>query len=483
MGAVVACLARSFGSLRVDGQTCMVYSKLRCGDGCAGCTTKALTFVVNVFGTPWCLAFHVVLIYILPCLYFTWESFYYKVWRLLCGEHLQFRDARFPPDATSLGDVKATTISAAEGGVEWRRLTPEKSGDRVALFQDGIDPTDIAQGALGNCWLLSAAACLAEFDGAIQQLFLDKQANPRGKYRLWIYDVQRGRWKRIVVDDNVPTRNGKPVFSRPHGDEVWVLLLEKALAKFCGSYAAIESGHVIWAMEALTGDAVVSYQQQQHQKGWEHLTMKPKKDPQNKRAVGLYHSGRKFTTANMFALLCAYDRRAAVLGAGSVGKDDTLDEGRRETASGIVPGHAYSIISAAEHHGVKLVKLRNPWGTFEWKGKWADGADDWRHHPDVARAFRYKDDTQGDDDDGTFFMSWDDFCHHFDSIDVCLRTQGMSEFNLRVYEHYGLCGPTLGCLAGISNFLCLCKGLWKMWCGHYGTDDLVHDIERPFLDK
>ena len=453
----------------------MLHSKLRCCDGFTGCLTKTFIFCINAFATPWCLAFHCVRIYFLPCLYFTWESFYYKVWRGICGEdHFHFVDKRFPHNEESLGHVKAKVTNVA-----WKRLTTE---GKVALFKDGIEPSDIAQGALGNCWFLSALACLCEFDGAIQQLFLDKQANPRGKYRIWLYDVQKSKWRRIVVDDAVPTDDQKkPLFSQPHGDEVWVLLLEKALAKFCGSYANIESGHVIFAFEALTGDAVVSYHQSSSS-SWERLDMKPKKDPKNKRAVSLFHSGRRFDRDHMFALLCTYDHHAAVLGAGSRGQDDTIEHGRRKSSSGIVPGHAYSIIKAAEHSNVKLLQLRNPWGTFEWTGKWSDGAKEWKDNPTIAQAFHYKQDNNNNDD-GSFFISWDDFCDHFDSIDVCVRSQGMSEFNLRVYEDYGLCGPTVGCMLGVGKFLCLCQGLWKMWCGHYGTAAVVHDIEDPFLQK
>ena len=43
--------------------------------------------------------------------------------------------------------------------------------------------------------------------------------------------------------------------------------------------------------------------------------------------------------------------------------------------SGLVTRHAYSILAAVEvvdntGKQVRLVKLRNPWGKFEWKGDW-----------------------------------------------------------------------------------------------------------------
>eukprot|EP00961_Rhodomonas_salina_P152899 2058126-Rhodomonas_salina.1 len=38
--------------------------------------------------------------------------------------------------------------------------------------------------------------------------------------------------------------------------ELWVLILEKAVAKFCGDYHALDGGLVTWAFELMTGDTV-----------------------------------------------------------------------------------------------------------------------------------------------------------------------------------------------------------------------------------
>ncbi len=46
-----------------------------------------------------------------------------------------------------------------------------------------------------------------------------------------------------------------PLSAKPNGNEAWVLLLEKAFAKFASSYAALEGGHQVCAFKALAGDA------------------------------------------------------------------------------------------------------------------------------------------------------------------------------------------------------------------------------------
>lgn len=64
----------------------------------------------------------------------------------------------------------------------------------------------------------------------------------------------------VVVDDYFPCfPKGTPIFSRSHGNELWVLLLEKAYAKVHGSYKSIVGGIPHEAMMDLTGCPTVSF--------------------------------------------------------------------------------------------------------------------------------------------------------------------------------------------------------------------------------
>jgi hypothetical protein len=60
-------------------------------------------------------------------------------------------------------------------------------------------------------------------------------------------------------------------FSQPNGNEMWVILLEKAFAKFCGSYGALDGGHTVWAWQAMTGDNVLFFKLVPATKRWARM--------------------------------------------------------------------------------------------------------------------------------------------------------------------------------------------------------------------
>ena len=74
----------------------------------------------------------------------------------------------------------------------------------------------------------------------------------------------------------------------------------------------------------------------------------------------------------------------------------------------VAQGHAYSVVAIKEIDGFKLVKLRNPWGRFEWKGNWSDNSPLWRQYPKVAKAVDF-----AAADDGMFWMDFKDFCQYY----------------------------------------------------------------------
>ena len=63
-----------------------------------------------------------------------------------------------------------------------------------------------------------------------------------------------GSWYEVIIDDKLPTRNGKLLYLKAEEpNEFWTPLLEKAYAKFYTSYQALESGTAIEAAVDFTG--------------------------------------------------------------------------------------------------------------------------------------------------------------------------------------------------------------------------------------
>jgi len=50
----------------------------------------------------------------------------------------------------------------------------------LKLFGD-IDPMDVSQGSIGDCWLMCSMSAIAEYDGLIQNLFEETDINADGK--------------------------------------------------------------------------------------------------------------------------------------------------------------------------------------------------------------------------------------------------------------------------------------------------------------
>jgi len=65
---------------------------------------------------------------------------------------------------------------------------------------------------------------------------------------------KNGEWVFVTIDDLFPCYPlATPIFSSSHGNELWVLLLEKAYAKLHGSYFALRNGYPHEAFLDLTG--------------------------------------------------------------------------------------------------------------------------------------------------------------------------------------------------------------------------------------
>ena len=306
-----------------------------------------------------------------------------------------FLDPSFPPTDTAIYDKETEPEYPLQQKPVWKR--PSEFMRNPKLFDDGIDPNDINQGALGNCWFLASIASVAENPALIKRIFITQEYNEQGIYQLRI--CKNGEWVKVTVDDYIPCYlHGGPMFCRATGDELWVLLLEKAYAKLHGNYVQLRAGFVSHGMADLTGCPTQNY--------------RFPKDRDEGYADDLWE---KLDNA---------DAKGWIMCAGTPGVDRFTEGGGPDKSHGIVPGHAYSVIAAKEREGIKLLNIRNPWGQFEWGGAWSDNSEEWTE--EMIEAFEPNFDAK----DGSFWMSYEDFYNGYDSITIC-KVENWNEVRMR----------------------------------------------------
>ena len=287
------------------------------------------------------------------------------------------------------------------------------------VVQDGDEDrepfsiSDIKQGGLGDCWYIAALQALTTRPNYLQNVIPSNNYNgfEEGEYcgvfQFQFYSMETNEWVNIVVDDLLPcTKDGDkllPAFAKfttkfridveDLKAEFWAPLIEKAFAKFIGSYARIEGGFASQALCNFTG-------------GWpEFVILRPDNDQYNfiksriKAALGscgfmtlLSHTIENAARAHCLDGYTNYIKNldkegkwtGAVTCVGYKWEPETgqiIDEhdGDGESVGlGLLGPHSYTVIGAIEV-GAKggggsyfLLQIRNPHATHEWTGQFAD---------------------------------------------------------------------------------------------------------------
>jgi len=303
---------------------------------------------------------------------------------------IKYTDESFPPEKKSLiadwddpaEDVQEKVEPWSE--FEWIRATDiEELNDdegQLAVFADAITPSDIKQGVLGDCYFLSVLSVLTEKSERIERLFALDQMNDQGIFSVRMY--KNGVYQEVVIDNYIPCCDGAPCFSSANGNELWVIILEKAWAKMHGSYERVEAGLAHEVMRDLTG--APSYDVDVDEEG-------------------------------LLARLVEYDNKNYMMAA-SAGSTDASAETLEEL--GLVAQHSYGLLAAKrvqteDGEEVELVQLRNPWGDFEWNGDWGDDSDCWT--PELKEQVGFTEDAA----DGSFWMCFKDLAYYFSRVQVC----------------------------------------------------------------
>ena len=309
-----------------------------------------------------------------------------------------YTDPFFPPNANSLlgKDSNGKVIDSKAYNEKSRIINTNQIGfarastifgDKYKLFSETIEMGDVIQGQLGDCYFLSSVANLCKFPSLILRMFKTKETNKDGFYEIILYID--GKPQIVIVDDYLPINKStkKPVYAQSKGNEIWVMLLEKAWAKVNGGYANIISGLPCEALEFLLGLGSLSYD-----------TENMDTDDFNEMKYEIVKNVQ-IADQNNCLITCS------------------TSSSKNYESVGLVEGHAYTLISftqitTSQGKKVYLFRIRNPWSEGEWKGDWSDKSKFWDEKTKSQVNFK-------DKEDGIFFMNDTDFFKYFTHVEIC----------------------------------------------------------------
>lgn len=346
-------------------------------------------------------------------------------------QHKKWKDDRFPHDDKSLfkhpSNPPKDWLRAGERGdvstgvdVDWQ--PPEffcAGGHPLGKRPDGkptwlycnkpadqssncleMSAEDIVQGSLGESYFLCALAAAIN-DVGICDNIIDDEFEDCGIYGVSFFI--NGKWQMIWVDSLFPCfkhkanshlRRWRPMFAHcADMKEIWIMVVEKAFAKVCGSYEALNDVPISQAMAMLAGGEAATFDLD---------------DP-------------KVVHDQIFKDIILSSRPG-----GRWASDIFLAGGSRSDisprqAKGIIARHAYTILDAIfSPSGSRLLKLRNPWGQGEWHGSWSDRDQKWSSEEGKILVRELGIERQEcSSDDCEFWIEFADFVERFRTVEWC----------------------------------------------------------------
>ena len=321
--------------------------------------------------------------------------------------------------------------------IVWKRAT--EIYKKWELIENKIEIRDIIQGNLGDCYFLSALTALTRYQYLLVEKFRTRKFNEEGYYEM-IFFID-GEWQVIFVDDYFPFDPLQKQFvgARPHHNELWTILLEKAWMKINGGYTNASGGLFSEAILSLTGfpTEIFKHKKLEHE-------------------IDIY---------NLYRNIEIGYKEGSIMACGSKSDEPNVEN------FGLSPGHAYSIVYPHKwkERKIYLIKLRNPWGKDKWRGNWSEFSKNWTE--ENINYFKYK-----KANDGTLWIELKDFIYFFDNTYICHLLYGA------LVKYFYFEYPTYFKKPAIFNLLLQQKAstsisvLFKNW--RFNRD--IYNVKHPF---
>merc|ERR1719498_720574 len=202
-------------------------------------------------------------------------------------------------------------------------------------------------------------------------------------YHVRIMNTATRERETVTIDDYIPVdMQGQPTCAKPAGAEMWVLLLEKACAKWFGSYLQLMGAFAMvpfMLLTELSGNVKCFSQVQLGPGAFDVMNYDAKEaflqDPHNRNSVGMAPQG------------------------------------------GISEEQLWLELQSADGQNWRVVRCRNPWGNnpaAEWNGALSDNWPEWPRYPQLREALQISTAQL----DGIFWMPWDKFRERYSDVGV-----------------------------------------------------------------
>ena len=278
-------------------------------------------------------------------------------------------------------------LAQKEGRYSWAKLGEIMDTNKLSVLKSNQKLSqDVVQGELGDCYFLSVLAAFGEEPNIINKIIDPKEKGNSGSYTANV--IIHGEPVKIVVDDTFPVANdSKLAFAgiNENSGNIWPMVLEKAWAKCNRSYEDIIPGNSADAFEFLSPAPFNTY----------------------------YHNAE--TRPTLFETITEANQKGYIVLADITETAST----NLETLSklGLITNHAYTVINSAvlkKSNGaeIKLLKMKNMWGTNEWVGDWSDNSSKWTQEFKKEVGLEQK-------QEGIFWISYEDYLQFYTTTHIC----------------------------------------------------------------